>query len=161
MSPEKQIAWPEELQGESSRDFYYFVRRDPKEVKTVITAAVYRTLTGHDVSDRETGRFMAGSSFKDEETEILARGLFDQVRRISESKGFQEEWDEAKEQGEKAAQNAKRGVGFMASYDYWALRPIKSTIRLDEVSDFPGHMRLSAPLPTIGELQGMPCQIIC
>src|SRR3989344_5627905 len=113
MSPEQQIDWSEELQGESSRDFYYFVSRDPEEVKTLVTAAVYRTLAGHDVSDRETGRFMAGSNFKDEETEILARALFDQVRRISESNGFQQEWEEAKEQGEKAAQNVERGVGFM------------------------------------------------
>lgn len=97
MSPEQRIDWVEELQGESIRSYYYFVKPDPDEVKTLVTAAVYRTLAGHDVSDRETGRFMAGSDFKDEETEIAARGLFTQVRKIaSEDNGYQHEWDEGK-----------------------------------------------------------------
>lgn len=161
MSPEQHVDWIKELRGEDVRDFYYVVESDPDKVRTLITAAVYRTLAGHDVSDRETGRFMAGSSFKDEETEIAARGLFEQVRKISsEDNGYQHEWDEAKEQGEKAAQNVKRGVGFMASYDYWALRPIKSTIRLDTLNGFPGHLLLSGPLPEIGELRGIPDNLL-
>lgn len=161
MSPEQRIDWAEELQGENARDFYYVVAPNPDEVRTLVTAAVYRTLAGHDVSDRETGRFMAGSGFKDEETEITARSLFEQVRKVtSEANGYQHEWDEAKEQGEKAAQNVKRGVGFMASYDYWALRPVKSAIKLDTLNGFPDHLLLSGPLPEIGELRGIPDNLL-
>ena len=160
MSPEQRVDWIEELQDESVRNFYYVVTPNPDGIRTLITAAVYRTLAGHDLSDRETGRFMAGSDFKDEETEILARGLFDQVRKISEANGYHDEWNEAKEQGEKAAQNIQRGAGFMASYDYWALRPIKSSIRLDTLTDSPDHLLLSGPLPEIGELRGIPDNLL-
>ena len=158
MSPEQRIDWVEELRDERAENFYYFVSLDPQEVKTFVTAAVYKTLAGHEISDRATSRFMSGSSFaRDEETEIVARGLIDQVKRItSESNGYQHEWDEAREQGDKAAEAVKRGVSFLASYDYWMLRPIKASIRLDRMPDFPNHLRLSTSLPEIGDMRGMP-----
>lgn len=129
MPIEARFTWVQEM-GSEMQDYHfsYPVKRDPAEAQRVITAAVYKTLACHEVTTREQRRFVRDASFiRDEETEVLARGLMDTLRQVtSERSGYQEEWDEARSQGRRAAEAVKSGKEWQVHYDYWKLRPVKS-----------------------------------
>lgn len=163
MTNEADFNWTEELSGElEDYHFWYSVGNSPEQAKQLVTATVYQTLAGHDVSSREQDRFIADSTnIKDEQTEVVARGLMDQMREmLSGSNGYQFEWDEAKSQGQRAEQAVKEGREWMGSYDYWQMRPVKSTMSLFQKEEHPGHYFLSSELPEVGELKGLPYNLL-
>lgn len=164
--PEADFKWTEELRGElQDYTFSYVIKREAPEVQQAITAGVYKTLAGHEVSAKAQNRFIAESTtIRDEETETVARGLMDQIRGIlSESNGYQYEWDEAKKQGQRAAEAIKRKDTdwvYSQDYDYWAMRPVKSVIQLWTIEGYPRHLLLSCGLSELGEQMGYPATLL-
>ena len=167
-SQEQEVDWGKELGYEvRGQMFEYLLPKDPEEINSMVTAAVYKLLSGREVSDREIDKAVRDSpeTIPDEETEILARDLFEQVRhKYSESKGYKYEWEEAVEQGKKAAEWVReyidKGFGFSAYYDYWQLRPIKDGVYVDKSRNESDALLMRFPLSEVAGKRGMPSQLV-
>ncbi|MDP2638111.1 MAG: hypothetical protein Q8P26_03560 [Candidatus Levybacteria bacterium] len=160
--PGQQIDWRKELGSElQDRIFHYVLPRDPELVKGYVFRAVFKTLTGQEIANEEEHRFMAGSTnIRDEQTEIAARGLFATVRSMREQNGFNQDRMEAIAQSKIAEEAIKSGREFSQSYDYWAMTPIKATIRVRNMSNFKDHVLMTAELATVGSMTGFPQDLL-
>lgn len=162
----EEIDWHKELGSELSNGFFYYpLQNDPEVIKTAVTASVYKLLAGEEVFNREMNEFMEDDLKikKDEQLEIEARELFDQIRKtLGEDVRYTYEWEEAQKQGKRAAERFQEQTpnGFSTYYDYWQLRPVKNTIRVVLDENNPNFVKLRAPFAEFGGRRGLPEQLL-
>jgi len=166
ISPQE-IDWQTEIGYEvEGQSYKYVLPKDPEKVGRMVTAAVYKLLSGNEISDREKERFIKDSptSIPDEETEYLARALFDQVRyKLMENNNYENEWEEARRQGDAAREWLQRNndFGFSTYYDYYkGLIPIKAGIYLDRDKKDPKTIIMSAPMAEVAAVRGFPSMLL-
>jgi hypothetical protein len=157
------IDWRKEL-GSEMQDSHYFyvVHKDPDTVGGFVLRAVYKTLTGDEaVTEGENSFIHDSTNIRDEQTEVLARGLMDQVRAIRKANGGDDiDREEAVKQSKAAIASMNSTYGFMARYDYWGMSPIKAGVNLHDMQDHPEYYLASAKLATLGDLVGFPYNLL-